>query len=579
MYEQASLGFIATLVNASVVAIILFQVVPDLLLAGWIVSVYLITAGRYLLVRQYRKHVSSGSGEFDYEQWCTYFLIGAALAGAAWGAAGSILLPSGSMGHQLVVMIALAGMASGAVPVLASVLHVYYVYLVLLLLPVIAWLLAQHSTPHLYIAIMVSMFLVMLVATARKINANLTESSRLHFMNEELLAETKTSTDELVQANLDLESEITIRKEIERELLASKEFMEKVMDSAFNAIYVIDSEGRFILVNEATEKITGYSMTEMIGMHFEEIVVSDQLSRAEYLFQRSVVEGQPVHGENMEIVSKAGIIREVVITHTPLREGDHIAGVVGIAEDITDQLQLQRLRTEFVSTVSHELRTPLTSIRGSLGLMRGGAAGDLPDPSGELVNIAYSNCNRLLKMVNDLLDIQKLESGKLHIRLQPASLPDILQSAVSACRDYASQYGVELLLEVPDTDVQVSVDVDRFAQVMANLVSNAIKFSGNGKAVSIRVLSDASHARIAVIDQGRGIQEAYRERIFDKFMRVDASNTRDKDGPGLGLTIARSLVENMHGSLSFESKPGAGSTFTVCLPVARHVLPEVSDLA
>jgi len=564
LYDQAVPGFIATVVNALVITLMLRNIVSHELVYGWFAAMSSLTIIRAILVYRFQK---TDKATIQYETWSSYFLVGAALAGAGWGFAGSVMLPIEHLGHQIVVMVAMAGMAAGAIPVLSSVLKIYHAYLVPLLLPLIIWLVLQQTTPHLYTAVMVVMFFIILMGAAKRINSNLIESMQLVVENRKLLEQSDESARRLSRVNRDLEREILSRRKIEDELLANKEFMEKVLASASNAIYVIDRQGKFVLVNDAGVLLAGYPAEQIIGMEFRKIIDARDLPRTEELFASSMLRGQTIRQQDVRIVTSTGEVREIVYSQSPLLEADTITGVVGSAEDVTDQRRLMRLRTEFVSTVSHELRTPLTSIRGSLGLMRGGVAGELTPELSGLTTIAYENCDRLLKLINDLLDIQKLEAGKISIYMESHDLRTLLESIAGANQGYAREYDVQLLLDQPLDAITVSVDAERFAQVLSNLISNAIKYSPTNEEVHISVTRKGDEVEIAVSDRGEGVPEEFRQRIFDKFARADGSDSRHTSGSGLGLTIARSLVEAMGGRLYFESQQGLGSTFYVALPI------------
>ncbi|HEX5753427.1 MAG TPA: ATP-binding protein [Archangium sp.] len=245
----------------------------------------------------------------------------------------------------------------------------------------------------------------------------------------------------------------------------------------------------------------------------------------------------------------------------------------GVARDVTEQKrleaerrQMERMKSEFVSTVSHELRTPLTSIRGSLGLLEGGILGELPAQAQDMVRIARTNTERLIRLINDILDLEKMESGKLDFHLEPLELDALLAQAVEAHQGYARECGasVELVVEAPGA--RVLADGDRFLQVLANLLSNALKFSPRGERVTLRLERVGPRLRVSVEDRGPGIPEAFRGRIFEKFAQADGSDSRRKGGTGLGLSIARALAERMGGTLDFVTTKGAGTTFRVELP-------------
>ncbi|HET9954290.1 MAG TPA: ATP-binding protein [Polyangiaceae bacterium] len=225
-----------------------------------------------------------------------------------------------------------------------------------------------------------------------------------------------------------------------------------------------------------------------------------------------------------------------------------------------------RLKNEFVATVSHELRTPLTSIRGSLGLLLGEALGRLPEPVQSMLQIAHSNSERLMRIVNDLLDIDKIEAGKLDFVLSRASLQPILERSLIENGELARARGVEFRLHMGAADACARIDPDRLLQVLTNLLSNAVKFSPPGAAVELELEPRSEQVRIAVKDHGPGIPHEFRARMFGKFAQADASDARSRGGSGLGLNIARALTERMGGQIGFTSELGLGSTFFVDLP-------------
>ena len=237
-----------------------------------------------------------------------------------------------------------------------------------------------------------------------------------------------------------------------------------------------------------------------------------------------------------------------------------------VQRDITERKKVERLKSEFVSTVSHELRTPVTSITGALGLMAGGVAGQFSDQARKLVEIAYRNSERLVRLVNDILDIDKIESNRMCLDLRPVDVEPLVQQVVEANRTFAAQYQVELVAEGGLAAAKIYVDVDRLVQVLTNLVSNAAKFSPPHASVVIATLVREGSVRIAVTDHGPGIPEEFHSRIFAKFSQADASDARRKGGTGLGLSIAKALTERLGGRIGFDSTRGRGTTFYVEFP-------------
>jgi signal transduction histidine kinase len=235
----------------------------------------------------------------------------------------------------------------------------------------------------------------------------------------------------------------------------------------------------------------------------------------------------------------------------------------------TERKRLDRLKDEFVSTVSHELRTPLTSITGSLGLLMGKAVGVLSEPAARLLEIAHNNSQRLVRLVNDILDIEKLESGHAVFDFRKIEVRSLVEQTVESMRGYAGAHGVKVRVEAAVAVDAVRADTDRLAQVVTNLLSNAIKFSPPDGEVVIAVEKEAevNVVRITVRDHGPGISADFRPRIFERFAQADATNARRKGGTGLGLSIAKQIIDRLGGDIGFADAPGGGTIFYVELPI------------
>ncbi|MCF4097362.1 CHASE domain-containing protein [Maritalea mediterranea] len=250
-----------------------------------------------------------------------------------------------------------------------------------------------------------------------------------------------------------------------------------------------------------------------------------------------------------------------------LSEQGRPATVIGTLQDITEMRQLDRLKTEFVATVSHELRTPLTSIKGAIGILHGGVIADLPRQAQELASIANANCNRLIHLVDDLLDINGIMSGNLVLHPKKVDLETLIQQSVALNAAYADQHRTTLAIEYCEPRLSLNVDEGRLMQVITNLISNASKFSADPGEVRIRVEKLEGVAKISIQDNGNGIPEAFRSKIFSRFSQADSSTTRAQSGAGLGLYISKELVDAMKGEIGFHSNDNEGTTFYVTLPL------------
>lgn len=368
----------------------------------------------------------------------------------------------------------------------------------------------------------------------------------------------------------------TARDELERRveertasLKESAARTQAIVDNAVEGIITIDEEGLVESFNPAAERIFGYSAGEVLGRSVSMLMPEPyHTGHAGYIRRYLETGERRVMGVGREAEGrrKDGTVfpLEIAVSEVPFPDRHLFTGIV---RDISERKKMDRMKSEFISTVSHELRTPLTSIRGSLGLVIGGVSGDLPEQARGLIEIANKNSERLSRLINDILDAEKIESGRMAFDIRPVALLPIIEQVIEANQAYATQYGVHIVLESAEEGLSVLADPDRLSQVFTNLLSNAAKFSPQGGAVNVAVAENAGEVRIAITDAGAGIPEEFRPHVFEKFSQADASDTRRSGGTGLGLSIAKAIVERLGGRIDFESVPGAGTTFTVDLPL------------
>lgn len=343
------------------------------------------------------------------------------------------------------------------------------------------------------------------------------------------------------------------------------------MATSVDGIITIDEHGIIESFNHAAEEIFQYPAAYAIGRNVSILAPPPDRERHDGYLARYLRTGQR---------RKIGTVSEVEAmrfdgTRFPLELAVSETRVAGrtsftaMVRDVTERHAMDRIKREFISTVSHELRTPLTSIRGSLGLIAAGAAGSLPPEAQQLITVASSNTDRLVRLVNDILDLEQIESGQLALRLETAQLPEVIRAAVTANVAFGRQFHVQFDVAEPLPPARVRIDIDRIGQVFDNLLSNAAKFSPRGGVVTITLAVEPSVAKVSITDRGQGIPHAFRTRLFDKFTQADASDTRARAGSGLGLSICKRLVEQHGGAIEFDSKIGEGTTFTFSLPLAR----------
>ena len=336
-----------------------------------------------------------------------------------------------------------------------------------------------------------------------------------------------------------------------------------------NGMVMTDSAGTMVLTNTETERLFGYPRDELIGRRIE--VLIPQRLQGEYRKQRAAFAQSPQARRvqtNRELfgLRRDGTEFPIEVWLNPIHAHDGLF-VLSVIVDISERKRMERVKDEFVSTVSHELRTPLTSISGSLGLLLGGAAGALPDAAVRLLSIAHSNGKRLVRLINDILDIEKIESGQVVFNFKRMNARTLVEQVIDANRAYADGFDVRVCLDSASQDGDVSADPDRLAQVVTNLLSNAIKFSPQGGEVVIATEARGDHVRISIRDHGSGIPAEFKPHVFEKFAQADATDARQKGGTGLGLSIVREIVMRLGGQVSFADADGGGGTvFDVDLP-------------
>ena len=386
---------------------------------------------------------------------------------------------------------------------------------------------------------------------------------------------TGTDLDDFKQAEAALRrlnDELELRvQERTKALHQEQKFLVALLDNLQEGIVACDAQGALTVFNQATRDFHGLP---------EEPLPPEEWATRYDLFQADgktpmamndiplfrAWHGEVVRQAEMVIVPKVGKTRTLLANGQAIHDPEgNVLGAVVAMQDITERKAMDRIQNEFISVVSHELRTPLTSIRGALGLIDGGIAGEIAPQAQTLIKIAYNNTERLVRLVNDILDIEKIEAGEMELLMRPVPLTPLLEQTLASMAGYAGQYNVSL--EVPDglPEFTVCADTDRLTQVLTNLISNGVKFSPSGGTVRVTAEAYAGRIRVSVSDNGPGIAREFQDRIFQKFAQADAADTRQRGGTGLGLSICKALVEKFGGKIGYETELGLGTTFHIDL--------------
>jgi PAS domain S-box-containing protein len=344
----------------------------------------------------------------------------------------------------------------------------------------------------------------------------------------------------------------------------------KAVEASPSGMVMVDRSGIILLVNTATEKLFRYDRDELLGKSMDMLV--PERCRARHLEDRMAFFDNPQGGTMGRGCELYGLRKdgsefpiEVGLNRIRMRDGSTV--ILSAINDVSERKRTEQMKDEFVAMVSHELRTPLTSITASLALLA--ADQTLPDPAKRLLAIAHSNSQRLVRLINDILDLEKIESGKVEFDMRTVEIRPLVEQAIEANRGFADQFNVRLSLDSQSANFTASVDIDRLMQVITNLLSNAVKYSPNGGEVVVTTKVIGDTGRIAVRDNGPGIPEKFKSRIFEHFAQADSCEAREKGGTGLGLSIVKQIMLRLGGEANFEAAPGGGTIFYVDLPRAE----------
>ena len=366
--------------------------------------------------------------------------------------------------------------------------------------------------------------------------------------------------------------DITAQRRTHDALKQSEQRLQRLMNSNLVGIAQGVEDARLIDVNKVFVQLSGYPRTVLLGNeNIWDLLLSAQDQETFKLAYAELLETGSTAA--FEIMLRQHDEHTVpVLVGLSYLENSHSEWVMFMM-DISERHRINQLKSEFISVVSHELRTPLTSIRGSLGLLEAGIGGELPPKAQHLIKIAHNNSRRLVGLVNDILDMEKLASGKMSLKSERIDLVYLLEQAIEANMAYALALNVGLKLHHDPEPAWVNADPDRLMQVLANLLSNAAKFSPKGETISVQIVSCLTrgkpHYQVEVSDLGPGIPASFQTRIFEPFTQADGTDTRQQGGTGLGLSISKTLIEKMHGQLGFVTAEGKGSTFWFKLEVAE----------
>lgn len=539
LYSSMSAAVAANIVTSILLISIQWFIIDKVTLLVWLAISLVITFLRAILLIAYKK---ASPNTDEIHQWGKLFFIGSSASGLILGSAGIFLFPVGEPIYQLTCGFVLLGMSAGAMTSLSFGKYNFLLYVIFTLLPLTINLAIENTRLTIIMIPMVILMFVFLVKSSKTIYQNTEQNICLR-----------------LKAN-----------EKEKELLKAQQRHELHIQRTPLGVIDWDTDFKVIEWNASAEKIFGYSREEAVGKYAKDLILSkDAIKHVEHLWQQLLNASGGTHSEN-ENITKQGKTITAEWFNTALRNDEGVAiGVTSLVQDISERKHGEKMKSEFVSTVSHELRTPLTAIRGSLSLILGGAMGEVPKKIADMLELANSNTNRLLLLINDILDIKKVESGEFDFNFCNTEIMPLIEQAINENKTYASQYKVEFEITDRLDNKIIHVDTLRFSQAISNLLSNAAKFSPKGETVEISVFQEKNLARIEITDSGIGISKEFQKKLFERFTQQDSSDTRKTGGTGLGLAITKTIIEKFGGIIGIISEEGKGSTFYIELPLVE----------
>ena len=559
LYSQMPMAIISTLVVSALAAYELREGRYPEIVWFWGGLVVLLSIARAFLYWGYRK---SKDRIAEAGQWLRWLGISALAAGATWGFAGAVFFPSHADEQQVFLAFLLSMLVAGGIPVYAVSWVIYAIYAAGALFPFTYVLAAFGNKLFAEVALFVPVFYLINVSIAYRLNRVFDSGYRLQHAYGKL-------TEDYTALNQRLEQQLVELEQARRQVEASGRKLALFSERSPIAVFEFAPEGRVLTVNPAAETLFGFSSREMVGRPGTETLFPGEVTGEFNERWRNLIQSrEAVFGLRLTNTRRDGAEIICEWNLTPLINPENrVISVIVQGRDITQQLEAERMKQEFTSTLSHELRTPLTSIIGSLQLINSGVMGEIDKDTLELTAIAERNGQRLLDLINDILDAEKIESSKLNLFLEDLDLGELVNESLALNRGFADRFKVRLATAGELLQVGVSADRKRLLQVMTNLLSNAAKFSPQGAVVEVTIENvDGSNVRVSVHDCGPGIPEGFRDRIFGRFAQADMSYTRQKGGTGLGLSICKRLIEMMGGRIGFSAREGGGTIFWFELP-------------
>ena len=544
LYKAMPLSLITSFINVIILSGLINHHVDQTLLSVWFGIAFIVTVGRGFLWLAYR---NASIEQRKNKKWTDYFNNGVIVAGFSWSLASLLLFPESDIVSQTFLAFIVAGISAASVTSLAYIRFSIVVFLSLLLLPLSIRFLANSSDVSLAMGFLALLFYVFNLRNANQVFKN-------------------------TRQNILLRMQAVQR---ENNLRESEETSRTLVNSVPVGVMRYDQHGVIRNCNATLSNITGVPADQILEYN----LITDTAHDDEFFHAISA----SLNNKNgyflgrTKIFGQSRAIKIRAITRALINAEGNISGGVCVIDDLSEEDRIEKLKTEFVSVVSHELRTPLTAIIGSLKLINSGVIAVTDSRAEQMIDMALNNANRLHELINDILDINKLENNSFN--LSEYGIIDLMQLAretIEANKALEVSHRVHLCFDPLSEQANIRGDASRLQQALNNLISNAAKFSPDNGMILIAVNKHEDSAIVSVSDQGPGISHSLHEKIFEKFFQIDSSAERNHGGTGLGLSIAKFIVSQHKGKISITSQEGAGATFTIELPLCSEALKQAS---
>jgi PAS domain S-box-containing protein len=559
LYSQLPIGIALTFVIGALVTYELWELALIRLVSVWWGFVLVVTAASTVLYIAYQR---ADHGAASAKRWLSWLSVCVIATGVGWGLAAGVFFPLNNNEERVFLTLLLVGVTSVGVALYAASWPLFAGYAASIVVPFTYVLATSGTRLFAEIAMVLPFFYIIMVGIAHRLHHVLASGYRLRQAYGRL-------TDERHALNLQVENQVQELIDAQREIQASGRKLALFSERAPIAVFEMDANGTILDMNPAAETVFGHAASELVGRNLiRTLITQDEPWLDQAWWTEFAASREPVARIRARCVRRDGLEIVCEFSLTPLiNDANDIVSVIAQCRDITQQIEAERVKKEFTSTLSHELRTPLTSIIGSLQLINTGMFGTLDQDAAELALVAERNAQRLLDLINDILDLERIDSGRLSLNAEDVSLDEVMQESVVLNRAYAERFGVRLKLSAEPPKVTVHADRRRLLQVMTNLISNAAKFSPEGGNVELSASCDDALVQVSVEDRGPGIPQEFRSRIFGRFAQADSALTRKKGGTGLGLAICKRLIELMGGEIWYSDRDGGGTSFHFRLPM------------